>query len=122
MVRIKDKIALHSIIVVIIVSIIIGYSYLKVKDLISGPTITVAYPANGESLKQDYVNVTGKAERISQIYLNGRKIFTDEQGNFNEPLLLSEGYNIFEIKAEDQFGREIKKILQLVYNGQKNKS
>ena len=97
----------------LVIFLIVGYSGLKLKDLLTGPQITIISPSDGVTIKKSLVNVKGRAERISQIYLNGKKIFTDEQGNFNEPYLLASGYNLLEIIARDQFGRQITKKLQL---------
>lgn len=97
----------------LVVLLVIGYSGLKLKNLFSGPQIIIASPSDGSTIPKNFVNVKGKAERISQLYMNGKKIFTDEQGNFNEPYLLASGYNLLEIVAKDQFGREITKKLQL---------
>ena len=93
--------------------LVIGYSGLKLKDILTGPVIVVNSPSDGQTIQKNFVNIQGKAERISQLYLNGKKIFTDEQGNFNEPYLLASGYNLLEIVADDQFGRQITKKLQL---------
>ena len=96
-----------------VIFLIVGYSGLKLKNLLAGPQIIIISPSDGATIKKNLVDVKGKAERISQIYLNGKKIFTDEQGNFNEPYLLASGYNLLEIIARDQFGRQIIKKLQL---------
>ena len=55
------------------------------------------------------------AKNIKDISLNDRKIFIDEQGNFKEQLLLSYGYNVFKIKANDKFGRSVEKIVEIIY-------
>ena len=104
---------IKPVLVGLVIFLIIGYSGLKLKNFLSGPQITVISPSDGETIKKNFVDVKGKAERISQIYLNGKKIFTDEQGNFDEQYLLANGYNLLEIVASDQFGRQITKKLQL---------
>jgi len=104
------------VIVVVMAAAIIGYSTLKLKDIFIGPQIVLYSPIDGTNLEKDLVNIQGRAKRISQIYLNGKKIFTDEQGNFNEAFLLASGYNLIEIRAEDQFGRQVEKKLQLTVN------
>jgi len=111
----SEKISAKTVVVAFIVLIIFTYSFFKFKNLIYGPEITLFSPQDGSSLKNELIRVKGRAERITQISLNGRKIFTDEEGNFEEPLLLSSGYNFFELRAKDKFGREISKKLQLVY-------
>ena len=70
-------------IIILIVAVIAGYSYFKFHDLLAGPIITLYSPTDGTSLNKELVMVKGKAERISTIFLNGRKIFTDRQGAFN---------------------------------------
>ncbi|HRZ30400.1 MAG TPA: hypothetical protein P5274_01905 [Candidatus Paceibacterota bacterium] len=106
---------IKPIIIIAVIFLVVGYSILKVKDLALGPEINLNSPTEGESLKTDLVMVEGKAERISQIFINGRKIFTDEEGNFNEPYLLASGYNLLEIMAQDKFGRKIEKKVQLTF-------
>jgi uncharacterized protein YfaP (DUF2135 family) len=119
MVDIKGKdcrLLAKPIIIAVVVLLVVGYSALKVKNLAIGPEITLLSPLDGASAKTDLVNIKGKAERISQIFINGRKIFTDEAGNFNEPYLLASGYNLLEIMAQDKFGRKVEKKVQLVFN------
>lgn len=117
----KDcRLLVKPILIVLVICLVIGYSILKVKDIAIGPEITLISPTDGASTKSDLINIKGKAERISQIYINGRKIFTDETGNFNEQYLLASGYNLLEITAKDQFGRQVVKKMQLVFNGNIN--
>ncbi len=101
------------ILVGLVVLLVVGYSGWELKDFMAGPQIIVTSPIDGQTIKKNFVSVKGRAERISQLYLNGKKIFTDKQGNFNESYLLSNGYNLLEIIANDQFGRQIIKKLQL---------
>jgi len=113
----KDyRLLVKPIIVVLVIVLILGYSILKIKNLAIGPEITLYSPTDGASAKTDLVNIKGKAERISQIFLNGKKIYTDESGNFDEQYLLANGYNLLEVSANDQFGRKVAKKLQLVFN------
>lgn len=114
--ELKEKISAKTIIAFLVVTVILTYSGFKFKNLIYGPDIVLYSPSDGSSLNSELINIKGRADRITQIYLNGRKIFTDQEGNFEEPLLLSNGYNFFELKAKDKFGREIVKKLQLVYD------
>lgn len=120
MVDIKGKdcrLLIKPIVIIAVIILVVGYSTLKLKNLAVGPVIDLYSPSEGASTKTDLVNVKGKAERISQIYLNGRKIFTDEAGNFNEQYLLASGYNLLEVSAQDKFGRKVEKKVQLVFNG-----
>src|SRR3989344_4523425 len=92
---------------------IASYAYLKTANLIGGPIIVVENPENGSVSSESLINIGGVAKNISKISLNDRPINVDEDGNFKEKLLLSYGYNIMELKAEDRFGRKTNKTLEL---------
>ena len=95
--------------------IIVGYGYFKTKDLVFGTKIIVFSPKDGENMLDELVNVKRKAEHISTLQLNGRVITTDPDGNFEEQLLVGEGYTILELVATDTFGRHIEKRINISY-------
>lgn len=99
--------------------VVITYTYYKTRDMSRGPTITITSPVNGSSVYSSLVKIKGTADNISHLSMNDRKIFTDESGEFTEELLLSSGYNIISIKANDKFERSIEKTLELVYKKEK---
>lgn len=94
---------------------ILGYAFFQARNIILGPVIKIQNPENGMSLDYSLIEIKGIAKNISLISMNDRQIFTDEQGEFSEKLLLSYGYNIITIKAEDRFGRKTKETLELIY-------
>lgn len=106
---------LKKILAIIIILTIAGYAYYRTKDFIIGPTITIYSPKNGESVNTSLIEVTGIVKNISYISINDRQIYTNEEGNFKEKLLLYPGYNIISIKVEDRFDRDIEKTLEIVY-------
>lgn len=95
--------------------IIVWYAYSKSEDYLEGPKITIHSPENGITVSRSLVTISGTAEHIAHITLNGRQIFITEEGLFSEQLLLSLGYNIITLKARDRFDREVKQTLELVY-------
>jgi len=94
--------------------LIIIYAGYKFQDFWRGPTITISHPQNGASFEDPVVTLTGTAKRIAHLSLNGKQIYTDPSGTFEETLLLSPGHNIITISAEDKFSRETEKHLQLM--------
>ncbi|MFH1455127.1 MAG: hypothetical protein ABIF22_02300 [bacterium] len=114
-----DRHATKKFLKVIIFSIIIlclfGYTAYETQKIIFGPKIEVSSPKNGSLISNSLTEVSGIAKNIKDISLNDRKIFVDEQGNFNEQLLLSYGYNSIVIKATDKFGRNTEKIIEVIY-------
>lgn len=110
-----NKLKPRTIAIVLIALFIAGYAYFRSEDLIKGPKILIIAPATGAIVVSEDITVTGRAERIANLFMNDRQIFTDEQGNFSESLLLAYGYNIIEIKAKDKFGRATSRTLELVF-------
>lgn len=97
---------------------LIGYSLFNSRIFIAGPQITIQEPQNGALIEEKpLIEVSGLAENIAYLRLNGRQIYTDENSFFEEALLLNPGYNIIQLEAEDKFGRGIKKIIEVVYDG-----
>jgi len=109
------KLHLKLILVAIVVLIVIGYAYGRTEAFIKGPRITVTYPKNGSALKESRLEIRGTTEHAARLLLNGRGIFINEEGEFNEIVFLFPGYNILTLKAEDTFKRIVTKELELVY-------
>lgn len=97
-----------------IVLIVVLYSSFCAKDYLLGPSLKVLSPISGIPANDSYLEIKGQAKRIAKIFIDDRQVFTDDQGNFKEPLLLSYGYNIIRVRAEDRFGRKVDEKIQLV--------
>ena len=111
----KDKLIAKIAIGFILFAIVAGYSYYEIRDFLAGPKIEITSPKDGDVKNQSLLNIQGMTKNISKLFLNDKQIFTDENGYFNEELLLSLGYNIIEVKAEDRFERKIQKRLEIIY-------
>jgi hypothetical protein len=116
--RANPNILIKGGVAVLITFIIIGYTYLKTKDYIAGPQITITSPLDGSTVSNSLVEVVGTTKNISFISLNDRPIFIDEKGNFREKLLLYSGYNIMSVKAEDRYKRTVEKTIELILTPQ----
>ena len=111
----SDYLKLYSIIFFSI--LIVGYFIFNFRIFIAGPEIIVTSPQNGATTDKELLEISGKAENVNFISLNDRSIFLDGGGNFKEFLLLSPGYNIIVLKAQDKFKRNIAKDLEIIYQG-----
>lgn len=103
--------------IAIITVLVGGFSFFglfKAWDFLVGPKISIESPEDGETFSSSYIEVKGKAENVSLLSLDGRKIFAGQEGIFKEGLLLAKGYNIIELSAKDKFNREIKIIREAV--------
>lgn len=110
----KANFSIKIIIGSVLALVIILYAYYQTKNLLSGPLIEITSPQNGKTFTEPLIEIVGAAKNSSRITLNDRPILIDEAGNFKEKLLLSEGYNIIDFKAEDRFGEKINKTLEVV--------
>jgi len=106
---------LKIIVIFLVVILVGGYTMFRAKTIAEGPSIIVTEPINGSVVAEPLLKILGNAKNISFINLNGAQIFTDESGNFIEEILLSHGYNVITLEAEDRFGRKTETSLKIIY-------
>lgn len=101
--------------IILLVSIIIIYAYIQAQGIIEGPDIVLESPSSQTSTTS-LVEVRGYVKNARATTLQGRSIFIDTEGRFDEKLLLLEGYNIIVLTAEDAQGRTKRKTFEIIYN------
>lgn len=101
-------------VILLLAGTVLGYGYYRARDFLNGPVVEITSPKNGQMLASALIDVQGFSKNISFLNLNGRKIFTDENGSWHEKLLASPGYNRIEVAAKDRFGRGVTKTLEVV--------
>lgn len=90
------------------------YIIFQARFLILGPRVWIDSPEQGEVLEDPILEITGRAKNIDWIELNGRQIFTDEDGAWNEKLILASGTSIMTVKVRDRFNRERTNTLEVI--------
>ena len=93
----------------VVLLILLGYGAMEAWPLIKGPTLTLTSPTPGAVSEDGIVSVSGVAERITALTLNGAQVLPDEQGHFSRLIVLPRGGAILEATASDRFGRTITK-------------
>lgn len=88
----------------LVFTILVGYVGYQARFLLIGPQITL-HDDPPLSTEQRMITLTGDTANITHLRLNGRQIFTDQDGHFNELVALTPGANIITIEAEDRYGR-----------------
>ncbi len=101
-------------IISLIALVILVYAGFQAQKIVRGPVIDVFTPQNGATYNQTLIEIEGRARNIAYLNLNGRKIFTDKDGHFKEKLLLSPGYNIIKLDAQDKFKKYTEKTLEII--------
>ena len=91
------------------------YCLFQARFIILGPQVSITSPEDGETLASSIVLVTGKAHNAAWISLNGRQIFTDENGLWEEKLIVSPGTSIMTVTVRDRFGRESEESVRIIF-------
>lgn len=90
------------------------YLAFQARFLIIGPQVVLSDPP---PLVQNsrQIFLSGSAFNISRLWLNDRPIYTDAAGNFEEALVLENGYTVATLRAEDRYGRQTTITQPFVY-------
>jgi hypothetical protein len=111
---IETRTIIKTVGLIILIGLIISYILFQARFLIIGPKIVLeAEPATQQNNRT--VTLSGNAYNITRLWLNDRRIYTDENGYFKEVLVLENGYTIATLKATDRYGRETRVVRSYVY-------
>ena len=94
------------------------YAYYQSRSILEGPNIVIDTPENGSTATTSLISISGSVNHANEITLDGRPIFIDLEGHFDEKLVLMDGYNIIELIAKDREGRVERKTIEMVHIGQ----
>jgi len=112
--HITTPVLLRYIFGALMAGLLLAYVTYQARFFIAGPQIALdAEPPTVQTTQMD--TLSGHAENITEISINGRLIHTDESGNFQEPVVLERGYTIVSIQAKDRYGRTTELHREFVY-------
>ncbi len=94
--------------------ILVLYIIFQARFLILGPQISINTPEDAQEVLDPVLVINGKAKNVAWLSLNGRQIFTDENGLWSEKLLLSPGTSIMTLTAHDRFGRQSQEQVRVI--------
>lgn len=116
--KIKNWIKIGS--VAIFALIIVGYSFFKTRDLLYGTQIKIEGIESGAVFYKPLVDFKGQMKNSVLLTINDSLVFINQEGVFDEPILLHPGYNLVTVKSEDKFGKKMEKKYELMYNALSN--
>lgn len=99
----------------LVISALGAYGLFQARTLLEGPQVAIQYPTDGSTVQQSLVELEGSTENITSIEVNDRTIHVNRKGQFTEPVVLSQGYNVITIEATDRFGRSTTDRLEVVH-------
>lgn len=94
--------------------IVIVYVLFQARFLITGPQIMLSAELPQQQ-NERIITLSGSANNISRLWLNGRQIFTDPNGDFAAAVILENGYTVTKLEAEDRYGRRTAITREFVY-------
>ena len=105
----------RNILIVIVFVFLVFYAFYQARQFLSGPRVSITSPDEGALLHSSILIVQGSARNVAEVFLEGRRVFVDENGAFREELLLAPGSSTIEIRARDKFGRTVHKRRTITY-------
>ena len=91
------------------------YSIFQIKALAQGVNLDIRGIVDGAVFNKDNLMLEGLALHANLITINGKEVSVDQDSNFSEELVLSPGYNIITIEAQDKFNKKSKEIYRVIY-------
>lgn len=92
-----------------------SYLYFQVSSLKRPPPLEIFSPHEDFTSTSVVLEVRGKTEPGSTVYLNNQTIVVDAKGEFSENLSLAPGVNLLTIKAINKFGKSTEVSRSIVY-------
>jgi len=108
------KTILKALGIITLLGLTTAYVLFQARFLITGPQINLTTEPDTQQ-NERVVTLEGTTHNITHLWLNDRPIFTDENGNFKEALILENGYTITTLRAKDRYGRETEVKRSFVY-------
>jgi hypothetical protein len=105
---------LEIIFIGLLIFVAVVYASFRAYPLVSGPSITVYSPADGEYVASTTFEISGRVMRANIITLQGKPITIDTEGHFTETLVAQAPYTILVLVATDAYGKTASKTLEVI--------
>lgn len=107
----RDKLKIWIFIFLLIFIVI--YFIFRTFNYFSGPKIEIISPKPYQIIKDDTFLVQGNVKNAKNIYLNGREISINENGDFAELLINKTPYTIVVVNCIDKYGKTKEIVFQI---------
>ena len=81
------------------------YVATQIRSVLTPPKLVINEPVGDETVKGNSIVVSGVAEVGADVAINNQAVFLDQNGQFNENVILSNGLNTIEITARNKFNK-----------------
>lgn len=114
---VTPKLIIASALLLSVVSIFF-YLYKEVDSFVSQPRLVIVRPADGSTIEDKDVHMTGVTEKDALITINDQPVLINEKGEFGQDIGLQEGLNVITVKAKNRFDKESVKVITVNANYQ----
>lgn len=104
---------LTQIALVIFFLAVVAYAYFEARGILYGPRITIE--SSIATVHERYVLISGHAERIASLSVDGAPVSVTKDGSFEVPYLLAPGINQIIFDAKDSYDNRTSKTVEIVY-------
>ncbi len=96
--------------------IIIVYIVWNFNKFIGNPKLELTYPTSENLIvAQPTISIEGRTDSNNKLTINDSEIYVDEDGRFQQEIILDPGLNIIKIKSKKFLGREADITREIIY-------
>lgn len=96
---------IRNFIVGVIIICLVGYLGLEIKNIFTPPLLQIFEPADQTVTKNSAINIAGKTEPETMVFINQQAILIKTDGSFFQNVDLNIGLNLFEISSSKKHSR-----------------
>ncbi|MFC1622184.1 helix-turn-helix domain-containing protein [Patescibacteria group bacterium] len=105
--------------VIISLFVFFGYLYFQYRQYAGAPNLEIYHPQDNQILASDILDITGKTDVDSEIFINNQGITSDADGTFLTSVKLKEGINTISIRSTNKLNRETEELRTVIYRPEK---
>jgi transcriptional regulator with XRE-family HTH domain len=110
--------------VTIILALVIGiggfyYLYREVGRFAAVPRLVVTNPIGDTSVAGNSISISGYTDQDAKLTINDQPVMVNDNGEFQENILLQEGLNKINVSSVNRFGKNASRILNIKSDYQK---
>ncbi|MFC1756125.1 helix-turn-helix domain-containing protein [Patescibacteria group bacterium] len=91
------------------------YLFFQYRQYTDAPTLDIYYPEDNIVVVKDILDITGKVELDSEVFINNQKIIANTDGSFLTSIKLREGINTISIKSVNKLNKETETIRNIIF-------
>ncbi|MBD3366031.1 hypothetical protein GF360_01670 [candidate division WWE3 bacterium] len=92
-----------------------GYLFYSYKNYSGPPDLKIDTPENNKIVGNSLVDITGKTDIDSVLFINGERVFLKPDGSFATSLHLKEGVNTLSITSINKLDKKTEEVLTVIY-------